>query len=265
MHAGASRLNVILVGNSRVPRRRHRRQHRFRGGALWRPPRRAHRTLHPRDRPLHAQNSTVRDAVPTRRASTQRGLRQGKAKVRKDAERSAANQNGCERFDAQLADCRIDRRGATMVTRTTPPLLVRSGHRTCVTGIGVKQPRAPGCAETSRLHRSGSSSAYSAPMQHADATGGSAGLGFGEAQGSVNSEIRLVAASLGRHSRVSWRSLRQTSTRGTRARSGSTACNVLASGRRLRRLADGREARTARPWVRGSMAGATRGRHRGRA
>jgi hypothetical protein len=52
----------------------------------------------------------------TGRASTQRGLHQGKAKVRKDAERSAANQNGCERFDAQLADCRIDRRGATMVT-----------------------------------------------------------------------------------------------------------------------------------------------------
>ncbi len=64
----------------------------------------------------------------TGRASTQRGLHQGKAKVRKDAERSAANQNGCERFDAQLADCRIDRRGATMVTRTTPPLLVRSEH-----------------------------------------------------------------------------------------------------------------------------------------
>jgi len=64
----------------------------------------------------------------TGRASTQRELHQGKAKVRKDAERSAANQNGCERFDAQLADCRIDRRGATMVTRTTPPLLVRSGH-----------------------------------------------------------------------------------------------------------------------------------------
>jgi len=63
----------------------------------------------------------------TGRASTQRGLHQGKAKVRKDAERSAANQNGCERFDAQLADCRIDRRGATMVTRTTPPLLVPSG------------------------------------------------------------------------------------------------------------------------------------------
>jgi hypothetical protein len=64
----------------------------------------------------------------TGRASTQRGLHQGKAKVRKDAERSAANQNGRERFDAQLADCRIDRRGATMVTRTTPPLLVRSSH-----------------------------------------------------------------------------------------------------------------------------------------
>jgi hypothetical protein len=48
--------------------------------------------------------------------------------VRKDAERSAANQNGCERFDAQLANCRIDRRGATMVTRTTPPLLVRTSH-----------------------------------------------------------------------------------------------------------------------------------------
>jgi hypothetical protein len=45
---------------------------------------------------------------------------------------------GCDRFDAQLADCFIDRRGATIVTGTAPPLLVRSGRRTRVTGVGVE-------------------------------------------------------------------------------------------------------------------------------
>jgi hypothetical protein len=76
----------------------------------------------------------------TGRASTQRGLHQGKAKVRKDAERSAANQNGCERFDAQLADCRIDRRGATMVTRTTPPLLVQGNDATNASKLLARSP-----------------------------------------------------------------------------------------------------------------------------
>jgi hypothetical protein len=40
-------------------------------------------------------------------------------------ERAVIHDPTGDRFDAQLADCRIDRRGATMVTRTTPPLLVQ--------------------------------------------------------------------------------------------------------------------------------------------
>ena len=36
--------------------------------------------------------------------------------------------NGCECFDAQLADFCIDRPAAAMVTRTAPPLLVHLDH-----------------------------------------------------------------------------------------------------------------------------------------
>jgi hypothetical protein len=69
--------------------------------------------------------------------------------------------------------------------------LARCGHNVGMPPIGVKQPRAPGCAETKRpvdWDRSGSNSAYSASKQHADPTGGSAGLGFGETEARVWAE-----------------------------------------------------------------------------
>jgi hypothetical protein len=51
--------------------------------------------------------------------------------------------NGCECFDAQLADFCIDRPAAAMVTRTASPLLVQSGHDFAVAVRGAAASIVP--------------------------------------------------------------------------------------------------------------------------
>jgi hypothetical protein len=61
----------------------------------------------------------------------------------------------CSRLlSSGVASSRRERFATIAITRSPSirsPLAVQSGREPRVTAIGVKQPRAPGCAETSRL------------------------------------------------------------------------------------------------------------------
>jgi hypothetical protein len=56
-----------------------------------------------------------------------------------------------------------------------------------------QQPRAPWLCGDQSTGIEAARAAYSAPMQHADATGGSAGLGFGDADGSAGDRVVAIA------------------------------------------------------------------------
>ena len=147
MHAGTGRLNVILVGNSRVPRRRHRRQHRFRG---WGTPAAASSSASDAtsQRPSSSrseQRCPRRRACSgaTERASTQRGLHQGKRK--------------CGRMPGALLETRTVA-SASMRTSQTAASTCRGateGHRDNAAASGAERSRLRhGCLRRDAATRS---------------------------------------------------------------------------------------------------------------